>query len=170
MSFDMIMGLLVLTLLVFALYICMNKKLTTMDSVVIVVAMTMLMLMYYYHMNKKEGFNAPLDYKMGRYTGLDVNTDKMPYEGLTEGDLMKKDNIIYHSPVGSPHKLDLDKHGNCHLPSVSGKKEGPNAMFMMAYNRSSPDCCPSTYSNSMGCVCLSDEQKAYIQRGGSLKK
>ena len=44
--------------------------------------------------------------------------------------------------------------------------EGQLAMF--ADNRSSADCCPATYSNSMGCVCATPEQMKYLnERGGN---
>lgn len=34
--------------------------------------------------------------------------------------------------------------------------------------KSSPDCCPSTYSNSTGCLCLDDVHKDFIRsRGGN---
>ena len=35
-------------------------------------------------------------------------------------------------------------------------------------NKFDPKCCPSAYSNSSGCVCLSPEQAMYVnQRGGN---
>ena len=39
---------------------------------------------------------------------------------------------------------------------------------VFANTKFSPDCCPSTYSNDMGCVCASKEQWNYLnQRGGN---
>lgn len=35
-------------------------------------------------------------------------------------------------------------------------------------NTSDPSCCPSTYSSSMGCVCVSEKQAKYLnERGGN---
>lgn len=35
-------------------------------------------------------------------------------------------------------------------------------------NEFKPECCPSTYSNSVGCACMSSEQVNYLnQRGGN---
>lgn len=39
-------------------------------------------------------------------------------------------------------------------------------MFMLARNYTSPDCCPSTYSTSTGCVCTTPEQIRYIASRG----
>ena len=39
---------------------------------------------------------------------------------------------------------------------------------MLGINVSSPDCCPSTYSSSTGCVCETPEQVRYLNsRGGN---
>jgi len=41
-------------------------------------------------------------------------------------------------------------------------------MFMFANNEFKPECCPSTYSSSTGCACITQEQVNYInQRGGN---
>lgn len=63
-----------------------------------------------------------------------------------------------------PSKIDMtDKT----LPSVDGKENSPNSMFMFAYNRCSPECCKdSPYSCSGGCVCMSNDQLNYIDSRG----
>ena len=45
----------------------------------------------------------------------------------------------------------------------------PNDRLDMFYmNESRPDCCPSTYSSSTGCVCETPEQAMYLNsRGGN---
>ena len=44
--------------------------------------------------------------------------------------------------------------------------DGQLAMF--AKNRSSPECCPATYSDSVGCLCATPEQMKYLnERGGN---
>ena len=52
--------------------------------------------------------------------------------------------------------------------SVNGRKDGPKSMFMFAYNKYSPACCPSTYSTSRGCICMTDEQKKFINNRGNM--
>uniref|UniRef100_A0A6C0HSR6 Uncharacterized protein n=1 Tax=viral metagenome TaxID=1070528 RepID=A0A6C0HSR6_9ZZZZ len=45
----------------------------------------------------------------------------------------------------------------------------PNGQLdMFATTSFSPKCCPNSFSNSMGCACMTLEQKAYLaQRGGN---
>ena len=41
-------------------------------------------------------------------------------------------------------------------------------MYMFADNQFKPECCPSTYSSSTGCACMTHEQVSYInERGGN---
>jgi hypothetical protein len=41
-------------------------------------------------------------------------------------------------------------------------------MLMFNNNEFKPECCPSTYSSSTGCLCISEEQVNFInQRGGN---
>jgi len=41
-------------------------------------------------------------------------------------------------------------------------------MYMFSENKFTPECCPSTYSSSTGCACITKEQVDYInQRGGN---
>lgn len=57
-----------------------------------------------------------------------------------------------------------------HLESnVGGQVPLPEGeLFMFAQNRNSPDCCPSHYGSSTGCVCISPEQYSYLnKRGGN---
>ena len=54
--------------------------------------------------------------------------------------------------------------------NVQGRRvplpEGELAIF--ATNTQSPQCCPSTYSGSMGCVCETEPQMKYLnERGGN---
>ena len=54
------------------------------------------------------------------------------------------------------------------FPTVDGKKDSPKKMFLFAHNRSSFDCCPSTYSDDRGCVCTTNAQRNFITtRGGN---
>ena len=41
-------------------------------------------------------------------------------------------------------------------------------LYMFADNQFKPECCPSTYTSSTGCACITKEQVDYInQRGGN---
>jgi hypothetical protein len=45
---------------------------------------------------------------------------------------------------------------------------GPDSLFIFKNNQAKPECCSSTYSSDMGCVCTSPQQRKYINmRGGN---
>ena len=54
------------------------------------------------------------------------------------------------------------------MPSyIDGEPSGAS-LSMLSENRVSPDCCPSSYTTSNGCVCLANEQLDAIRsRGGN---
>lgn len=135
----------------------------------------------------REGFAAPVNWKMGEFDKLDVTqtapcnggkcdwdiTTGRGYDGLhmkawkPDYPILKADKVAYHSPVGDAYSLNPSPEYTANYPTVDGKKGSPKHLFMFAYNRSSPACCPSTFSSSRGCVCMSEAQRRYInQRGG----
>lgn len=135
----------------------------------------------------REGFAAPVDWKMGEFDRLDI-TNAAPCSGgqcdwdITTGrgfdgirldskkpdyPILKADKVAYHSPVGDAYSLNPSPEYTASYPTVDGKKGSPKNLFMFAYNRSSPACCPSTFSSSRGCVCMSDAQRNFVNmRGG----
>lgn len=71
-------------------------------------------------------------------------------------------------PPVPPTAVNFDQHPS--LPSVDGTSDAPKAMFMMAYNKCDPGCCPSTFSCGHGCVCMTEEQKKFIANRGRSSK
>jgi hypothetical protein len=69
----------------------------------------------------------------------------------------------YASGMGNKNRLNSYKHNvGTPVPLPEGE------LFFFADNKFKPECCPSTYSDSMGCACLSQDQVNYInQRGGN---
>lgn len=61
--------------------------------------------------------------------------------------------------------VEYDNHES--LPTVDGTDKAPRSMFMMAFNKCDPSCCPSSYSCSGGCVCMTDEQKNFLGNRGN---
>ena len=51
-------------------------------------------------------------------------------------------------------------------PSLDGTEDTPNKLFMFSNNASSPNCCPSTFSTSTGCVCTTDKQRDFVASRG----
>ena len=77
--------------------------------------------------------------------------------------------------IGEPVRSDV-------FPVVTGDsgpkelKEAPYEitedakLFAFDDNRKSADCCPSPFTSDMGCICLTEEQKAqFASRGGNGK-
>lgn len=57
---------------------------------------------------------------------------------------------------------NLNTNVGSEVPLPEGK------LYMFYKNKFNENCCPSTYSSSTGCVCLSKEQSNYLnQRGGN---
>lgn len=74
-----------------------------------------------------------------------------------------------YTPLGTSVPFtpgDIPERINTNGISVNGESDGPKSMFMLAYNKYSPRCCPSTYSTSKGCICLTDKQKQFINNRG----
>jgi hypothetical protein len=128
--------------------------------------------------NKKKSVNGPkaddrlrfvvsADYQMGPYDGLVLTTgnDKSKYLKLNDVSLAtKKDMCVYQ---GNELPLECNKTMFSGMgPSVTGVEEGDQNLFMLYRNKSSPNCCPSTFSTSTGCVCTTQDQRDYIARRG----
>jgi hypothetical protein len=135
---------------------------------------------------RREGFRsknmAPVDHTMGTCGGINasdlasIERSDRKYDGLVLGAspkpdyaLLGADKVAYHSPVGDAYALNPDPLASEKYPSVDGSEDGAKHMFMFAYNKSSPECCPSTFSSSRGCVCMSEAQRAFINKRGSNK-
>ena len=113
---------------------------------------------FYFFGGVKEGFQAglyglgsALDYKMGEgvkksWENKDVFQDNKPSK-------INDDMNIYSI---------LEKNEGGPVPLKEGE------LLIFDTNKFSPECCPSTYSNSDGCVCASPEQMQYLnERGGN---
>ena len=94
------------------------------------------------------GIGSAIRYKMG--DGVKNSLDKTSNEALLNCQKAVPDldrNMEYNSVVDVSEKDDLVFFNN---------------------NTFSPDCCPSTYSNSDGCACVTPEQLTYLNaRGGN---
>jgi hypothetical protein len=105
------------------------------------------------------GLGAAIDYKMG--DGV-----KKSWEN--------KDTILNTvNPVMNVESVDT-VNDSANIYSDLEKNEGgpvplpEDELLMFDKNKFSPECCPSPYSNSDGCVCASPEQMKYLnERGGN---
>ena len=137
---------------------------------------------------KNYSSGAPTDYRMGPYSGVRLNTEKLQKRRalmpgfkrnmfLNEiesncGDLKSPCNVPYQqpkfiTPTGVETTPELSKQ---HNPSIDGKKGSKRSMFMFSHNVCHPGCCPSTYSCDHGCVCTNKDQREYLGNHGAMKK
>jgi hypothetical protein len=131
----------------------------------------------------RDGFvGAPVDYTLGKCGGLkygdvaDIATVTGNYDGLKlkggikpDYKILAADKVAYHSPVGDAYALNPDLYMTPTYAPIDGKAGSPRMMSMFAFNRSSPECCPSTFSSDRGCVCMSQAQRDFINMRGNQK-
>tara|TARA_B100001057_G_scaffold439120_1_gene472063 strand:+ start:145 stop:759 length:615 start_codon:yes stop_codon:yes gene_type:complete len=128
--------------------------------------------------NLNEGFsnNVPnRNYKMGEYDQLVLNdsfisSEKYPDDNC--GWRKRPCNVGLLSDVGQITPTGLEKKyvpdpvSTKNMVGVEGGDNEPKSLFMFTYNQSHPDCCPSTFSNSTGCVCTTKAQRDFINKRG----
>ena len=112
-------------------------------------------------------FVVSADYQMGPYDGLVLTTgnDKSKYLKLNDVSLATKNDMCVYQGAELPLECNKTMFSGMG-PSVTGVEGGDQNMFMLYRNKSSPNCCPSTYSTSTGCVCTTQDQRDYIARRG----
>jgi hypothetical protein len=124
----------------------------------------------------KEGFeNAPkiMNQKpdmMGPYDGLCLQTGNKQAWMKTpdETALVPNDALFTYLSSQGPTKPVFTDNSSLNGPSVDGHPDSDKKMFMLANNRTSPNCCPSTFSTSTGCVCTTKNQRDFVaSRGGA---
>ena len=136
---------------------------------------------------------APLDIAIGEYDGVVIDAEKYQYRRAlipgfqdcnittdqTCGPLsapckgVKIKNPFHVDPEGKEVSLDFGGHRGCDgkpdklNKSVIGHMKPDEIMSMFSHNKASPDCCPSTYSTSNGCICTTTEQRNMIGGRGN---
>jgi len=123
-----------------------------------------------------EGFeNAPkiMNQKpdmMGPYDGLCLQTGNKQAWMKTpdETALVPNDALFTYLSSQGPTKPVFTDNSSLNGPSVDGHPDSDKKLFMLANNRTSPNCCPSTFSTSTGCVCTTKNQRDFVaSRGGA---
>ena len=95
----------------------------------------------------KEGL-APIDYKMGQ----DVSSSWIHWaDKKQEGAAVSADKLLAGNVAANPNE-QLEQ----------------GQMFIFGDTKFAPECCPSSYSSSRGCACVSPEQMNFLnERGGN---
>ena len=115
---------------------------------------------------------TPNDVNNKKANGKKAGDKKEGFVNLSNNDLHIDDSYTmgwvqtakrYASGMGNKNRLNTYKDNvGTPVPLPEGE------LFFFADNKFKPECCPSTYSDSTGCACLSQDQVNYInQRGGN---
>lgn len=154
----------------YAIYTTKNEKLKYL-----IILATILLLLF---MRQHENF---LDYasltatKSPMYKPLPVSYADRDLSSLNAncGNLKQPCNVPLlkqvdiTSPVGEDIPLSSDPVSYS-FPHVDGTPNSPQSLFMLSHNQSSFACCPSTFSDDRGCVCLTQAQRnMFAGRGGN---
>tara|TARA_B100000963_G_scaffold113772_1_gene99019 strand:+ start:3382 stop:3900 length:519 start_codon:yes stop_codon:yes gene_type:complete len=110
---------------------------------------------------------ASLNHSMGAYSNIKFMLPNNDHMHRMNAPLLSSKLYV---PAGTPlplmpkvSKEPLYSNG----PNVDGTPYTPKAMSMLKYNQSKPECCPSTFSTSTGCVCLNKKQSDFINSRGN---
>lgn len=83
--------------------------------------------------------------------------------------LIPNDALFTYLSSQGPLKPVFSDNSALFGPSIDGHPDSAKKMFMFANNRTSPNCCPGTFSTSTGCVCTTENQRDFIaSRGGAV--
>ena len=101
-------------------------------------------------------------FRMGPYDGLCISSDKFMDNEIIDND----DLVTYFGFQIPPHHVKTSQDV-LKGPTVDGQKDSPQKLTMFANNKTSLNCCgESPYMTSTGCVCLTDNQRNFIQSRG----
>ena len=132
-------------------------------------------------LDEKELKDTNISQEMGKLFRKDVPFNNMsPYDGLclktgnadswlkspSETALVPDNQLFSFLASQGPLKPSYTDNSGLSGPPVDGVKGSPQKLFMLANNRSSPECCPSTFSTSTGCVCTTKNQRDYLSTRG----
>ena len=109
---------------------------------------------------------------MGPYDGLCLKTGNKESWMPAPNNVQLVPNDALYSYLGSQGPMKPVFSDNTALtgPPIEGDAAtDPKKMFILANNRTSPNCCPSTFSSSTGCVCTTEKQRDYIANRGHNK-
>jgi hypothetical protein len=150
------------------------SKANFMNSMVtILMLLTFLLVMIILLHNRQgvEQFVSPLvynttsiPYKVGEYDGLVLKGNSKDYPMLPTSNAYTNTYQGFAAPLTNTLTTVNDDAVNA--PPVDGKTGSPQDLFMFAHNQCRPECCPSAFSCSGGCVCVTDQQKQLLSYRG----
>lgn len=119
------------------------------------------LLFFYYFTIKIDSREDNLGIEKNGYESGNIgNIDEFKNLNGKLGDKIESKNEFIVQGHSVPLNKFISKNNNLDgLPVECTKKNVPRSMFIFGNNKISPSCCPSTFSTSTGCVCITDKQK-----------
>jgi hypothetical protein len=107
--------------------------------------------------------------KMSNYDGICLKTGNLDSWMKSPSDIQLNSNDGLYTIQGgtAPVKPVFSDPTSLQGPPLDGIESSPHKLFMLANNKVSPECCPSTFSTSTGCVCSTHQQREYIKHRGN---
>jgi len=107
---------------------------------------------------------------MSGYDGLCLKTGNKEYwmKSPDNEALLSNDTLYTYLGSEGPPKMRVSDQAALRGPPVDGVEGSPEKMFMLANNKASPMCCPSTFSTSTGCLCTTENQRDFVAARGTL--
>ncbi len=119
-----------------------------------------------------------------RWSATQTKKAEESSDSETEGPMKKIKEKFMQREVGMPLDMEPVKGavgvaGFNGTPPLLGSEPKPvperpydmaddNKLFSLGNNKVGAECCPSPFSSDLGCICLTDEQKAeFASRGGN---
>tara|TARA_B100000674_G_C37981268_1_gene982512 strand:- start:11219 stop:11935 length:717 start_codon:yes stop_codon:yes gene_type:complete len=110
----------------------------------------------------------PKEYKMSHYDGVCLKTgnEESWFGGPDNVPFVPNDELYTYFSPQAPLKAVKTDNSQTQGNPIDGVKGSPEKMFILANNRSSLNCCPSTFSTSTGCICTTKKQRDFISSRG----
>ena len=111
----------------------------------------------------------PLPASMGPFDGLCLQTGNKEHwmKSPDNTALIPNDALFSYLSSQGPLKPLFTDNSALFGPPIDGQDGSAKKMFMFANNRTSPNCCPGTFSTSTGCVCTTENQRDFIASRGN---
>ena len=105
---------------------------------------------------------------MGPFDGLCLQTGNKEHwmKSPDNTALIPNDALFSYLSSQGPVKPVFSDNSALFGPPIDGQDGSAKKMFMFANNRTSPNCCPGTFSTSTGCVCTTENQRDFIASRG----
>ena len=106
---------------------------------------------------------------MGPFDGLCLQTGNKEHwmKSPDNTALIPNDALFSYLSSQGPVKPVFTDNSALFGPPIDGQDGSAKKMFMFANNRTSPNCCPGTFSTSTGCVCTTENQRDFIASRGN---